>query len=315
MSQFISPYDRENGYSEINLGLTIVLSVAFHLLVVWVFVDVLPNFLTQRARQLDFITVQLYGALAPAAPAAPADLEVDPNQKGPDVVEVPRSDPALTQPQLDPVTPDKIIAPAEVIPLGPKAPDKLPEIKKTVNPTPKVTPPKVEEPKPKPKPKPKVNPDAAINKRMDELKRKKEADRLDEDIDARMQNLALASGRGEGDSSEQSGSSGTQRIHPDKARYFEHVKDIVSHNWVPPVEPYSDEIRAIYLITIEPSGRIASVVLQQSSGNQGYDLSVERAIYKSNPLPVLPSIFEGRTIKTGLIFKPAELRRGSQRMQ
>lgn len=311
MSHFISPYDRENGYSEINLGLTIVLSVAFHLLVAWVFVDVLPNLLTQRARQLDFITVQLYGALAPAAPAAPADLKVDPNQIGPDVVEIPRSESTPTQPQLEPVTPDKIIAPPDVIPLGPKAKDTPP---KEIIKTPK-TPPKPVVVKPENKPKPDTKKqDAAINKRLEELKRKKEAE-LDEDIDARMKNLALASGRGEGDSSEQSGSSGTQRIHPEKARYFEHVKDIVSHNWVPPVEPYSDEIRAVYLITIEPGGRIAKVELQQSSGNQDYDLSVERAIYKSNPLPALPPIFEGRTIKTGLIFKPAELRRGSMRMQ
>jgi len=311
MSQFISPYDRENGFSELNMGLSAMLSVAFHLLVVWAFVYALPNLLTQRARQLDFITVQLYGALAPAAPAAPADLPVDPNQKGPDVVEVPKSDPALSQPKLDPVTPDKVIAPADVIPLGPKAKDKPPEIIKEK----KSPPPPIVKPLETAKPKAKAtNPDAVINKRMEELKRKKEADKLDQEILAKMNNLALASGQGQGDASEQGGSSGTQRVHPDIERYLAHITDIVSSNWMQPDQPFSDNIRAVYRVRIEPNGRITSVALEQSSGNPSYDLSVERAISKSSPFPPLPPIFGGASIAHGFIFKPADLRRGSRRM-
>lgn len=304
MSNSISPYDRENGYSETGLALAVVLSIAFHLLVAWVFIFIFPTLLTNRERPEQYIIVDL-GMGAPAAPAAPADLPVDPNQKGPDVVEAPKSPPATPQPQFTPA-PEAVTAPADVIPLGPKtkAPDKPPEIKKAP-PPPKITPPKVEKEKPKPKP----NPDAEIEKRMAELKRKREADALDEAIAARMMNLDATRGRGDGDSSEMSGSSGNQRLHPEEARYYAHIKDIISENWVPPVESYSTNIRSVNRITIEPSGRIANTRVMESSGNQSYDISVQRAIDKSNPLPPLPPIFGGKSITPGLIFDSDELRR------
>lgn|GEM_PF-1725241 len=304
MSHFISPYDRENGYSESNLALAVILSVGFHLLVAWVFIFVFPILLTHRDQAPEFMTVILTGNLAPPAAAAPADLPVDPDQKGPDVVEAPRGDPAPPQPQFKPVTPDAVVAPPDVIPLGPKvkAPEKPPEIKK-VSPPPKITPPKVE------KPKPKANPDAEINKRLAELKRKREADRLDEDIEARMYNLNLERGRGDGDSSEQSGARGSQRIHPDMARYYSHIRDIISENWVPPSEAYANNNQTIYRITIDPSGKITSLQLLRSSGNQNYDQSVQRAINKSNPLPELPPIFGNQPISPGLTFESEELQR------
>lgn len=300
----MSPYDRENGYSETSLALAVILSIAFHLLVAWVFIFIFPTLLTYRDKPDEYIIVDL-GLGAPAAPAAPADLEVDPDQKGPDVVEAPKSAPAIPQPQFTP-TPEAVTAPPDVIPLGPKtkAPDKPPEIKKAP-PPPKITPPKVEKEKPKPKP----NPDAAINKRMAELKRKREAAELDDEIERRMMNLNAARGRGDGDSSEQSGSSGNQRLHPDIARYYAHIKDIISENWVPPVESHSTNIRSVNRITIEPGGRIANTRVVESSGNQSFDISVQRAIDKSNPLPPLPPIFGGKSITPGLIFDSEELRR------
>lgn len=307
MSNFISPYDRESGYSETNLALAVILSVAFHLTVAWVFIFVFPILLSHRDQEPDFMTVIITGLEAPPAPAAPADLPVDPNQKGPDVVAAPKGDPVPPPPQLKSVTPDAAPAPPDVIPLGPKAPDKPPEIKK-VSPPPKITPPKVEKPKVE-TPKPKVNPDAEINKRMDALKRKRAAEQLDEDIEARMYNLNLARGRGEGDSSEQSGASGTQKIHPDMARYYRHIRDIISENWVPPTEALATNNQTVYQITIAPGGQITSLQLLRSSGNQNYDLSVQRAINKSNPLPELPPIFGGQPISPRLTFESEELQR------
>lgn len=304
MSQLISPYDREDGFSETKLALAVLLSFAFHLLLAWAFMVFLPTLMTSRNEELNFIPIDLYGALAPEAAAAPADLPVDPEQKGPDVVEAPKSGPAITQPQFQPVTPEAVTAPADVIPLGPKAkaPEKPPEIKK-VSPPPKITPPKVEQPKPKP------NTDAEINKRMEALKRKREADQLDEAIEARMYNLNLERGRGEGDSSERSGVSGGQQVDPEVARYFSHIRDIIAENWVPPVEASSNRNHAIYRITIDPSGRITNLQLVRSSGSQSYDQSVQRAINKSNPLPQLPPIFGGQSISPGLAFNPDELQR------
>ncbi len=48
---------------------------------------------------------------------------------------------------------------------------------------------------------------------------------------------------------------------------------------------------------IQPDGRISNVVMEQSSGVTFYDLTAERAIRSSNPLPRPPAEFHNRTIR------------------
>ncbi|MDR0881260.1 MAG: hypothetical protein LBP55_01755, partial [Candidatus Adiutrix sp.] len=206
MSQSLSPYDREDGFLEANIELAVTLALIFslglHLLLAWVFFFLFPSLMTGR-RDLanEIITVQLMGSLAPPAPAAPANLPVNPDLKGPDVVEAPKTDPtpAITQPAFPPA-PEAVTAPADVIPLGPKAPEKPPEIKKKATPPPKPTPPKVETEPPKPRPK-KPSADAEIKKALADMERKVAAQNNDDDdVDARYVNRNLAQGRGDGQS-------------------------------------------------------------------------------------------------------------------
>ena len=291
------------GREESTLASALLLSAGLHVLLVGFLVFFVPRAADSRKTD-EVITVQLLGSLSPPAPAAPP-APVDPDLKGPDVVEAPRSDPALSQPA--PPKPAPLAAPAEVIPLGPKAVEK-PALQKTPAAPPKVTPPKVAA-DPPPKPKTPPNNDAEINRRMEALRRKTEADQLDAAIDSRLFDLQKRQGLGQGESSEAGGgASGGQRVHPEKEAYYRQVKDIVKYNWLPPVGAMAIGLQAIFVIKIEPDGRISAMRLDRSSGNPDYDLSVERAIGRS-VLPPLPPIFEGRADTPGLRFGLDEMQR------
>jgi len=283
-----------------------LLSAGLHVLLGGFLLFFLPQWADRKKDMPEVITVQLLGSLSPPAPAAPP-APVAPDLKGPDVVEAPRSDPALSQPPPPQPEPAALTAPAEVIPLGPKAPEK-PALKKTPAAPPKVTPPKVAA-DPPPKPKKPPNNDAEINKRLEALRRKTEADQLEAAIDSRLVDLQKRQGQGQGESSESSGgASGTQRLHPEKESYYRQVKDIVSFNWRPPVGAMAASLKAVFTIKIETTGRVSALRLDYSSGNSDYDQSVERAIRQS-VLPPLPPIFEGRADTPGLIFGLDEMQR------
>jgi len=288
-----------------NLAAAFLLSAGLHVLLGGFLVFFMPRWADRKTDLDDVVTVQLLGSLSPPAPAAPP-APVDPDLKGPDVVEAPRSDPALNQPS--PPQPEALTAPAEVIPLGPKEPEK-PALQKTPAAPPKVTPPKVA-PDPPPKPKTPPNNDAEINKRLEALRRKTEADQLEADIESRLVDLKKRQGLGQGESSEASGgaNSGGLRLPPEKEAYYRQVKDIVSFNWRPPVGAMAAGLKAVFTIKIETTGRVSALRLDQSSGDPDYDLSVERAIRQS-VLPPLPPIFEGRADTPGLIFSLDEMRR------
>lgn len=74
---------------------------------------------------------------------------------------------------------------------------------------------------------------------------------------------------------------------------------------MPPDVP--DNARAEFLVTLLPGGAVLSPKLIKSSGNAAYDNAVERAILKSQPLP-LPSdvAMFNRFRELNLVFKPTE---------
>lgn len=88
--------------------------------------------------------------------------------------------------------------------------------------------------------------------------------------------------------------------------YIAKIATKIRRNTVmPPGVP--DEARAEFLVTLLPGGRVLNARLSKSSGNAAYDAAVERAILKSDPLPLPPdsSLFNRfRELKLG--FKPVE---------
>jgi len=73
---------------------------------------------------------------------------------------------------------------------------------------------------------------------------------------------------------------------------------------VNPVPDVADNARAEFLVTVLPGGTVLPPKLVKSSGNAAYDAAVERAILKSQPLPLPPD--------AGLFNRFRELRLGFQ---
>lgn len=88
--------------------------------------------------------------------------------------------------------------------------------------------------------------------------------------------------------------------------YISKIRSKIRNNIVMPPDVANDA-RAEFLVTLLPGGRVMNARLAKSSGNATYDNAVERAILKSDPLP-LPAdagLFNRfRELKLG--FKPTE---------
>ncbi len=88
--------------------------------------------------------------------------------------------------------------------------------------------------------------------------------------------------------------------------YVSKIAAKIRHNTVMPPDVPNDA-RAEFLVTLLPGGRVLKAKLSKSSGNVAYDTAVERAILRSDPLP-LPadtSLFS-RFRELKLDFKPVE---------
>lgn len=73
----------------------------------------------------------------------------------------------------------------------------------------------------------------------------------------------------------------------------------------PPNVP--DDARAEFRVTLLPGGTVLSAELKKSSGNMAYDNAVERAILKSQPLPLPADVAMFNRFRVLLlVFKPAE---------
>ncbi len=74
---------------------------------------------------------------------------------------------------------------------------------------------------------------------------------------------------------------------------------------MPPNVP--DDARAEFLVTLLPGGAVLKAALKKSSGNAAYDSAVERAILKSDPLPLPPDVqLFNRFRELDMAFKPVE---------
>jgi outer membrane biosynthesis protein TonB len=265
------------------------------------------------SRELPFevMTVQLIGSLEPPAPAAPA-APVDPSLQGPNVVELPKTDPIVPQPtpleQM--ITP---VIPTEAIPIGERPPDQpIEPVVKATEPPPKVAPPPkpVVEDQPKPKPRAqRPNPEANLNRSIDEIRRRVEADKADDAINSAIGDIAKRQGRGNGTSSNEVGSSSQGNFaDPAKVPYYAQIREIVRSNWVPPAGAMAENLSVQFGIVIQPDGRISARRLIRTSGTSEFDQSVEQAINRSN-FPPLPPAFGGQEDRPIMAFSYNDLSR------
>lgn len=78
--------------------------------------------------------------------------------------------------------------------------------------------------------------------------------------------------------------------------YARAVEARISSNWIRPVDP-SLRIEILYSFVITSSGVITAIQKEKSSGNALLDMTAERAIRASTPLPKPPPEFGGRSVQ------------------
>ncbi len=88
--------------------------------------------------------------------------------------------------------------------------------------------------------------------------------------------------------------------------YQARIRAKIRRNIVMPPDVANDA-RAEFLVTLLPGGTVLNAQQIKSSGNAAYDDAVERAILKSDPLPLPPdaTLFD-RFRELDLVFKPTE---------
>jgi colicin import membrane protein len=87
--------------------------------------------------------------------------------------------------------------------------------------------------------------------------------------------------------------------------YYLVLYRIVSSNWTMPQRlDARKKYEAVYVITIDRSGRILDGWFERKSGERLFDQFVELAVERSN-LPPLPEVFTGDRIEVGLRFTPS----------
>jgi len=88
--------------------------------------------------------------------------------------------------------------------------------------------------------------------------------------------------------------------------YRAKIQNRIQRNVVMPPSVATDA-RAEFLVTLLPGGSVLRVELKKSSGNRLYDDAVERAILKSDPLPLPADVaLFNRFRELDLVFKPIE---------
>lgn len=209
--------------------------------------------------------------------------------------------PATMRVQLWASLPDQVVAPPvrrkieEAVPPPPQ-PEKvaqpdivIPEKKKPVPVPPEVPKPKPEQKKPVPQTvkvaKPKPEKPKVTKQNQEAVRMAEQQAALQKAEQARQAELAAAIGQV-------------------MDKYQAKIRAKIRSNIVMPPDVAKDA-RAEFMVTLLPGGTVLNAELVKSSGNAVYDKAVERAILKSDPLPVPPDVtLFDRFRKLDLVFKP-----------
>jgi len=230
-----------------------------------------------------FFALLYFGFAWQAQPAGAMSVELW--QSLPDMVDAPHAQPKIEE-VVPPTQPEKVVEPE----VAPPQPEKIvePEIalpdKKKVETKPIEVKPEKKKPAPPPEKKAEIKPSR-------------------QEVEARIAEQAAR---------EQAEQAARARAAQDAAIgrvVDEHTGKIISkirRNIVMPPDVV-DDARAEFSVTLLPGGTVLSARLTRSSGNAAYDNAVERAILKSQPLPLpADAALFNRFRELKLVFKPVE---------
>jgi colicin import membrane protein len=199
-------------------------------------------------------------------------------------------------------------------------PDAAPPVQPHLQPAP---PPKVEEPVPPPQPQKEVKPDIALPDKKKIIPKpvavksepkpkpvaikpaptKQVAPKQDTSAEEQVVREQVAREQTMRDQAARDQAAATGRVVDE---YVAKIQGKIKRNIVMPPN-VADDARAEFLVTLLPGGSVLKAELKKSSGNEAYDNAVERAILKSQPLPLPADVAmfnRFRELKLG--FRPKE---------
>ena len=89
-------------------------------------------------------------------------------------------------------------------------------------------------------------------------------------------------------------------------KYIGLIRSKIKHNTVNP-QDVPDNMQAEFNVILLPGGSVLSAKLVKSSGSSAYDEAVERAIMRSQPLPLPPDVSLFKWFRElNLTFRPKE---------
>ncbi|MEW6365453.1 MAG: energy transducer TonB [Acidobacteriota bacterium] len=88
------------------------------------------------------------------------------------------------------------------------------------------------------------------------------------------------------------------------AFYLQRVRDKISSNWFQSivVGQVTGEYAVTVFFQIQRDGRVTNVQVEESSGIPSLDMSAQRAVYASTPLPALPQGYPSDTLNVHFVF-------------
>lgn len=88
------------------------------------------------------------------------------------------------------------------------------------------------------------------------------------------------------------------------AYYLLRIRDKISSNWFQSivVGSVTGQFRVAVFFQIQRDGRLTNVQVEESSGISSLDLSAQRAVYASNPMPPLPQGYGEDTLNVHFMF-------------
>ena len=237
---------------------------------------------------------------------SPATMSVELWQSLPDMIDAPPARPEIKK-VVPPPQPEKVVEP-EVVPPQPEKvvepeivmPDKKAEAKPVEVKPDKQKPAPVPEKKVKPKPTKREMEARIAEQAAREQAEQAERERAEQAERVARERIEQAA-RERAMQAEQAAAIG--RVVDE---YTGKIVSKIRRNIVMPPD-VADDARAEFLVTLLPGGTVLGARLTRSSGHAAYDNAVERAILKSQPLP-LPAVVAmfSRFRELELVFKPIE---------
>lgn len=94
---------------------------------------------------------------------------------------------------------------------------------------------------------------------------------------------------------------------PGLNQYLALVQNKISSQWVaPPVGLTGQRLQVIIRFRLDRSGTVTDVVIEQTSGNDYYDMAGQRAVLKAGPLPPFPRNVSERSLDAHFSFTVGE---------